>query len=70
MPLKNGSSKEVISTNIEHCLSKWKETGLVSGNPVGSKKKAMQICAAMSYSSAQKSADGEALSKAIKKRRK
>jgi hypothetical protein len=70
MPLKGGSSKETISANIEHCLRKWKETGNVSGSPVESEKKAMSICAAMSYSSARKSADGEALSRNIRKRRK
>jgi len=70
MPLKEGSSKETISTNIEHCMSRWKETGKVSGNSVGSAKKAMQICSAMAYDSARGSADSDALSNAIKKRRK
>jgi hypothetical protein len=68
MPLKGGSSKEVISANIEHCMAKYKETGNVSGNPVESTKKAMQICSAMAYSSARESAKGPALSKAIKEK--
>jgi len=70
MPLKEGSSKETISTNIKHCMSRWKETGKVSGNSVGSEKKAMEICSAMAYDSARSSADSDALSNAIKKRRK
>lgn len=70
MPLKEGSSKETISTNIKHCMSKYNDTGKVSGNPVGSKKKAIEICSAMAYDSARSSAGGSALSKAIRKRRK
>lgn len=70
MPLQGGSSADVISENISHCMKKYKETGNVSGSPVGSAKKAMSICTAMAYSSARKSADGEALSRNIRKRRK
>lgn len=70
MPLKEGSSKEVISTNIQHCMRNWKKTGEVSGNPVSSEKKAMKICAAMSYDNARSSADSSALSKAIGRKRK
>lgn len=70
MPLKEGSSKETISKNIRHCMSKYHDTGNVSGNPVGSEKKALEICSAMAYGSARKSADGSALSKAIKEKRK
>ena len=70
MPLKEGSSKETISTNIEHCMSNYHKTGKVSGNLVGSEKKAMQICSAMAYDNAKGSADSSALSKAIRKRRK
>jgi len=70
MPLKEGSSKETISANIEHCMSKYHETGKVSGNSVSSEKKAMEICSAMAYDSARGSADSDALSNAIKKRRK
>jgi len=60
MPLKTGSSKATISKNIEHCLSLWKKTGKVSGKTVG-KDKAMSMCAAMSYSSAKKSATSKSL---------
>ena len=69
MPLKEGSSEEVISTNISHCMSKWKDTGKVSGVSVG-KAKAMKMCAGMSYESARGSAGSSALSKAIRERRK
>lgn len=70
MPLKEGSSKETISTNIEHCMSVYHDTGKVSGNPVASEKKAMEICSAMSYDTARKSAGGSGLAKAIRKHRK
>lgn len=70
MPLQGGSSKEVISANIDHCMKKYNETGNVSGNPVGSTKKAMQICTAMAYESARKSAGSSALSKKIGEKRK
>ena len=70
MPLKEGSSKGTISTNIEHCMSKYHDTGNVSGNPVGSEKKAMEICSAMAYDSARKSAGSGALAGAIRSRRK
>ena len=70
MPLKEGSSKETISTNIEHCMHNYHNTGKVSGNPVASEKKAMQICAAMAYDSARSSAGSSALSKAIRSKRK
>jgi len=70
MPLKEGSSKETISTNIKHCMHVYHKTGKVSGNPVDSEKKAMEICSAMAYDSARSSAGSSALSKAIRKRRK
>lgn len=70
MPLKEGSSKDTISLNIKHCIDNYKKTGNVSGNPVGSMKKALEICSAMAYNSARGSADSGALSEAIKKRRK
>jgi hypothetical protein len=70
MPLQGGSSKEVISANIEHCMAKYEETGNVSGSPVGSTQKAMKICSAMAYDSARKSAGGAALSKKIREKRK
>ena len=70
MPLKEGSSSKTISTNIKHCMSKYHDTGQVSGNDVGSEKKAMEICSAMAYDTARKSAGGSALHKAIRKHRK
>ena len=61
MPLKEGSSKATIASNIEHCMSTWKRTGKVSGNTVSSVKKARSICAGMSYSSAKKTATNKSL---------
>lgn len=68
MPLKGGSSQATISSNIQHCMSKYKSTGKVSGNSVGSTQKARQICAAMAYGTARKSAKGEALLKHLRKK--
>ena len=66
MPLKEGSSKSTIASNIEHCMSNFKSTGKVSGNPVGSGKKARQICAAMAYKSARKTATNKSLVNKLK----
>lgn len=60
MPLKEGSSKSTISKNIEHCMTAWKKDGKVGGKTVD-KKKAMSMCAAMSYSSAKKTAGSKSL---------
>ena len=51
-------------------MSKYHDTGQVSGNDVGSEKEAMEICSAMAYDTARKSAGGSALHKAIRKHRK
>ncbi len=66
MPLKEGSSQATISKNIEHCMSKYKSTGKVSGNSVGSTKKARKICAAMAYQSAHKTATHKSLLSKLK----
>jgi hypothetical protein len=66
MPLKKGYSKGTISTNIEHCMHKWKATGKVSGKTVGAEK-ARQMCAAMSYTSARTSAKGKSLTHLLQK---
>lgn len=68
MPLKKGGSQATISKNIEHCMSKYHDTGKVSGNPVGSEKKARQICAAMSYHSARKTATSKSLISKLRKK--
>ena len=66
MPLKQGSSKETISENIEHCMSLWKKNGKVSGKTV-SKDKAMKMCAAMSYKMAKKTVASESLADKLRK---
>ena len=66
MPLKKGYSKGTVSSNIEHCMHKWKQTGTVSGKKVG-KEKARQMCAAMSYESARTSAKGKSLTYLLQK---
>jgi len=67
MPLKKGSSQATISKNIEHCMSKFKSTGKVSGNTV-SAEKARQMCAAMAYSSARKTATSKSLINKLRKK--
>ena len=67
MPLKKGSSKSTIASNIDHCMHKWKQTGKVSGKTVGSDK-ARAMCAAMSYGSARKSATSKSLVNKLRKK--
>lgn len=66
MPLKKGYSSGTISTNIEHCMHKWKATGKVSGKTVG-KEKARAMCSAMSYTSARTAAKGKSLTHLLQK---
>lgn len=68
MPLKKGSSQSTISSNIEHCMSVYHDTGKVSGNFVASEAKARKICAAMAYSSARKSSTHKLLLNKLKKK--
>ena len=68
MPLKGGSSQSTISSNIEHCMSKYHDTGKVSGNSVASEAKARQICAAMAHSSAKKSSTHKSLLNKLKEK--
>ena len=68
MPLKKGSSEATIASNIKHCMDKYESTGKVSGEPVGSASKAREICAAMSYSSARKSATSKSLVDKLRKK--
>ena len=67
MPLKKGGSQATISKNIEHCMSRFKATGKVSGNTV-SAEKARQMCAAMAYGSARKSAGSKSLLNKLRKK--
>lgn len=68
MPLKKGGSEATIAKNIEHCMSKYHDTGKVSGELVGSEGKARQICAAMAYSSARKTAGSASLISKLRKK--
>ena len=68
MPLQKGNGQDIISTNISHCMSVYKKTGKVSGNPVASKEKASKICAAMAYSSAKKSSTQKSLLNKLKEK--
>ena len=66
MPLKEGYSKGTISTNISHCMHHWEDTGKVSGKTVGAAK-AKEMCVAMSYTTARKSAKGKSLTHLLQK---
>jgi hypothetical protein len=49
-------------------MSKYHDTGKVSGNSVASEAKARQICAAMAYSSAKKSSTHKSLLNKLKEK--
>ena len=49
-------------------MSRYHDTGKVSGNSVGSEKKARQICAAMAYGSARKTATSKSLVNKLRKK--
>jgi flavin-binding protein dodecin len=54
MPLKKGKSKEVISSNIEELLHKYKKVGTIGTSHPKSMKKAQKQAAAIAYSLAKK----------------
>lgn len=49
MPLKKGSGKKVISSNIGEMLSGFKKTGKIGNTKPGSKAKAKKIASAAAY---------------------
>jgi ABC-type sulfate/molybdate transport systems ATPase subunit len=59
MPLKNGKSKKVISSNVEELLHEYKHTGTIGTSHPESMEKAQKQAVAIAYSKAKKnSKDG------------
>ena len=54
MPLKNGKSKKVISSNVEELLHEFKQTGTIGTIHSKSMEKAQKQAVAIAYSKAKK----------------
>ena len=54
MPLKKGSSKKTISSNIRECIESYKKSGKIGNIKPKNLKHAVKICSGMSYGSAKK----------------
>ena len=67
MPLKHGSSKKTISSNIRECIESYKKSGKIGNIKPKNLKHAMSICGAASYSTARKSKGKSAVSEALHK---
>jgi len=67
MPLKHGSSKGVISSNIKECILSYKSKGTIGSIKPRNLKHAMSICSGMSYKSARKSKKRSVVSEALHK---
>ena len=67
MPLKHGSSKGVISSNIKECILSYKSKGTIGSIKPRNLKHAMEICSGMSYKSARKSKKRSVVSEALHK---
>ena len=67
MPLKKGSSKKTISSNIRECVLSYKRSGKVGNTHPKSLKHAMSICGAAAYSSARKGKKKSVVSEALHK---
>ena len=66
MPLKSGSSKSTISSNIRECIMSYKKSGKIGNIKPRNLKHAMSICQAAAYSTAKKSKKRSAISEALK----
>ncbi len=67
MPLKKGSSKSTISSNIRECIMSYKKSGKIGNTKPRNLKHAMSICSAAAYSTAKKSKKRSAISEALHK---
>jgi hypothetical protein len=67
MPLRKGSSKATISSNIKECIKSYKEKGTIGNIKPRNLKHAMSICQAAAYSTAHKSKKRSAVSEALHK---
>ena len=68
MPLKKGSSRATISSNIEECISSYKKTGKIGNTTPKNMAHARKICAAAAYGSARKSAGSKSLLDKLRKK--
>jgi len=66
MPLKGGSSKATISSNISECMSSYKKTGKIGNTTPKNAAHARKICAAAAYSTARKSSTHKSLLSQLK----
>ncbi len=57
MPLKNGSSKSVVSRNIKTLVDEWKKDGSIGSSHPSTKTKAIKQAVAIALSKAGKSRD-------------
>ena len=55
MPLKKGSSKSVVSSNIKTLVDDWKRDGSIGTSHPPTKKKAVKQAVAIALSKARKS---------------
>ena len=55
MPLKEGSSKSVVSSNIKTLVDDWKRDGSIGTSHPPTKKKAVKQAVAIALSKARKS---------------
>ena len=67
MPLKKGSSKGVISSNIRECIMSYKKSGKIGSIKPRNLAHAMKICSAAAYSTARKGKKRSAVSEALHK---
>ena len=67
MPLKHGSSKKTISSNIRECIMSYKKSGKVGNTHPKNLKHAMSICSAAAYTTARKSKKRSVISEALHK---
>jgi hypothetical protein len=57
MPLKEGTSQEVISDNIEEVMRSFQKTGKIGSNIPKNKKDALKMAEAIAFAKARRTAD-------------
>ena len=67
MPLRKGSSKGVISSNIRECILSYKSKGTIGNIKPKNLAHAMEICQAAAYSTARKGKKRSVVSEALHK---
>ena len=67
MPLKHGSSKKTISSNIRECIMSYKNKGTIGNIKPKNLAHAMEICQAAAYSTARKGKKRSVVSEALHK---